>query len=520
MVDPITPGTSPATIRKPPCVSPQRRRRAGILGLLMFVFFAASVLWFRSAAGIDATDFGVSLWAERSATEARLGDVVDAVLEDEPLGAWLSRQPPARLLSSKDDDPPKRWKGISAVAEALTSDDARARLARQWARQLSAHEDRLRTLMRALREAPVESGSARDVPMADLRSLHREALDAVVPAWLATELPVTEVETMLLEHDLVLAPAAKDAVPPHDAFVAALHSAIVPFILDRFAAETSTDAISTDLSPRTARESLLKGVEHDFAGRWMWALLAAIFLTAAVAAMVGGFSLVSDLGSEYKRGLPLFYVVAVAAGLFLGWQLPDSAPAFLTEPLARFTDVYNVALKDDARLLNTAAVGAIFALLFAAGSSFLVETDSEAQLERQLGTLRWTFHTSTFVLVVGVLEVYALFQWPSAFLSESGAALVQNGAQMTAVALGAVFSTLLLLIYVPGAKVLVDEARALQKELKSTGQAPDDARADAIDDMLKLHGFDGPLTQQIGRFVQLFAPLLVAPLAQLVNLVE
>jgi hypothetical protein len=139
------------------------------------------------------------------------------------------------------------------------------------------------------------------------------------------------------------------------------------------------------------------------------------------------------------------------------------------------------------------------------------------------------------VLVAGVLESYALFQWPSAFLPEAGAALVQNGAKTSAMALGAVFSTLLLLIYVPGAKVLLEEADARKREAEAAaseasradpaGQKTDhtekpEERIQKIDEMLKLHGFDGTVTQHITRFAQLLAPLLIAPMAGLLELLE
>ena len=116
---------------------------------------------------------------------------------------------------------------------------------------------------------------------------------------------------------------------------------------------------------------------------------------------------------------------------------------------------------------------------------------------------------------------------PSAFMGEAGAALVRNGALTASLAVGAVFTMLLMLIYVPGANVLVREAdhrkREAAKRLWRAGIEPDEADdnpIERIDAMLKQHGFDGPETQQFARFAQLFAPLLIAPLAEIVGLLE
>ena len=77
---------------------------------------------------------------------------------------------------------------------------------------------------------------------------------------------------------------------------------------------------------------------------------------------------------------------------------------------------------------------------------------------------------------------------------------------------GATFSTLLLLIYVPGASVLKSEARARQSK-------QDTERTERIEEMLKRHGFGPSPMQQVVRFAQLFTPQLIAPLgAEIVGL--
>jgi ABC-type dipeptide/oligopeptide/nickel transport system permease component len=100
-------------------------------------------------------------------------------------------------------------------------------------------------------------------------------------------------------------------------------------------------------------------------------------------------------------------------------------------------------------------------------------------------------------------------------MGEFAAAMIKTGAQSSAVSLGAIGTVLLLLIYLPGARVLEMEARARQEEPGSTPE-----RVAQIKEMLERHGFDKSMTQQIARVAQIFAPLLVAPMASLFGLIE
>lgn len=164
-------------------------------------------------------------------------------------------------------------------------------------------------------------------------------------------------------------------------------------------------------------------------------------------------------------------------------------------------------------MITLATAVSVAALLVSSWGSFLVETTDDRRLEAQLSTLRWSFLTGALVMVAGVLHLLAFLQWPSASMAEPAAATVKEGAQWSALTLGAAFSILLLLIYLPGARVLVEEARA-----RKAGAEPE--RAAAIDAMLVRLGFDQSATQQIVRFATAFAPLLIAPLgAGLIGLV-
>jgi hypothetical protein len=539
-----------------PRVSFLRRCTTAIGAVLLFLGFAIAVYWFRSVADVNAMDLGVSLWAGRSATEARLKVVAEAMLQEGPLTAWLAGQPLANGLQPADDDPPQRWKGLAAVAEGLTAEEARARLTASWVRRLASDEEACRELVRSLMKQNGEGTVTRAAVAEQLATRYRQALGAVLVEWLEIELPVAEVETLLIANDLRLTSGGTFSAAGEGketgsgelgVFAAALHQGVTAFITRALASGRLVQAISDDLGHESAREAILEGVQRDYAGRWMWTLMAAIFLTAAVAAIVSGFfymwnfyrppddqartvrefAALARTRNRREHQLLRWYVLVVSGCMLLGWMLPDPGPAFLAGPLDEFSRLYGLALRGATRILNVFAWGAIGALLFAAGTSFLTDTKDDDHLNRQLGTLRFAFHTSTFVLVAAVLEMYALFQWPSAFMGEAGSALVRNGALTASLAVGAIFSMLLLLIYVPGANVLVREANHRKRDaanrLRRAGATPDDADdnpVERIDAMLKQHGFDGPVTQQIARFAQLFAPLLIAPLAEIVGLLE
>jgi hypothetical protein len=96
--------------------------------------------------------------------------------------------------------------------------------------------------------------------------------------------------------------------------------------------------------------------------------------------------------------------------------------------------------------------------------------------------------------------------------------MVEGGAQIAALAVGAVLSTLLLLLYVPGAVALREAARARKEAAKTL---PDEGKEKIaeIDAMITLHGFDTSTTKLVATFAQLLLPLIVTvPLGSVVTL--
>jgi hypothetical protein len=533
-------------------VSPYERRGTAAVAAAVFVLFVAAVYGFHRIAGVNSEDLGVSRWNDAAPIEARLKAITDTVLYTHGLAGWLARETDTSVLEAADaDEPTKTWEAFKAIAEALTDDDARARLVARWTLAVRSEEttSAVRAAVSGYRRS-VRKAEAGDAEQARIASGHVQSvvdryakgLASVADDWVRSELPQPAIEGLLKEQNAAFkkpappAPArpkktqartqavTKAGGSPPPAASDADKDAATTFVVSlqtgarRFLTRPETDQQIRELSRRdlnvaSAQEPLVKAIENDFSGRWSWTIAAAIFLTAAISAVLGGGWRVYGLAGAGKRMLPIFaYASAVVGGFALGRSGLGEMPAFLADTFDAFNRSYGLAIRETASAMHGVTAAAIGALIVAAWTSFLFKTDSDDYLEDQLALLRWSFHAATFVLVAGVLHTYAFYQWPSSFMGEAGSSAIQGGARIASLALGAVFSTLLLLIYVPGASVLKAEARARQPK-------DDPARTERIEEMLKRTGFDESPMQQIVRFAQLFAPLLIAPLgAEIVGL--
>jgi hypothetical protein len=526
-----------------------RRRFTAGVAALVFALFALVTLWLHDAAGIGTGELGLSVWTASGPTESRVTPVVNAVLHKNAIAGWLANGiDPSRVeTDDASNASPKIWNAALDLAEALSDDDARARLASTWTQEMQT-PDRLAKLHEltnayfvAIRKSPKATQSANKA-LDGLVEMYDSALGTVGAAWVADELPPAAILGMLQANDLAIrvspAPAKKNArhggrgtAPPAKpttaTFVTELQRSAAAYLASRGVRDRVRVSWQQDLSFGSAQKPLTTATDRDYAGRWMWTIAAAIFITAAISAVLGAVWRLYTFTHPGERILPLIAcLLFVVIGAAAGWMNLRPVPAFLTEPLGQFNDFYKVQVQWTSALLKSVALAAICALLVSSWSSFLFRTKDDNHLSQQLALLRWSFHTATFVLVAGVLHVYAFYQWPSSFLGEDAAMALQSGARVFSLALGAVFSTLLLLIYIPGASVLVGEARARQVEAragtpkeKGGNPAGGGTRAEQIEKMLEEHGFDAAPMQQIVRFAQLFAPLLIAPLgAEIVSL--
>jgi len=517
-------------------IAPRERRTTALVAALVFALFVFATLQFHDAAAIASKELGLSAWTDSPATASRFKALIDDIVHTNAVAGWLANRMDASRLESTESPTQRQkvWEFAKNVAEGLADDAPKARLVSRWALEMRKPE-RLSLAQPAVQELFRNARSSDNAPstvktLDTLVQVYQAALVAAAGPWVADELPSGAVVGILRASDIDIKqraastspapkrkgaahaqPTAKEDVTP--LVVADFHGSIVKFFETDHVKAQIRVASRQDLTVNSAQPSLVRAIERDYAGRWMWAIAAAIFATAAAAAVLGGIWRTYNLVGPGKRLWPVVaYLVALIVGIGAGLFNVRPMPPFLTDPLTQFNTFYQLGIQTSASVLKGLTVAAVCALIVASWCSFLFRTTSDDHLEQQLATLRWSFHAATFVLVAGVLHVYAFYQWPSSFMSEDAAAAIQSGAKVFALALGAVFSTLLLLMYVPGAKVLVREARARQA-------AADQAGSTRIEDMLRENGFDTAPVQQVVRFAQLFAPLLIAPIgAEIVGL--
>ena len=499
----------------------QRRIVTGGVALVVFFLFVASVIWLHGVADVDSPLLGMSTFAEKAATDDRLKRALDTALQQDSLAAALADDANVVMrISKKDDNFVNAWKGLEAIATALTADESKQLLARHWAARLFADRKGIDELARIGIDAPIADGRG-DA----LTASYMAALSADAGSWLSAVMPASRVEALLAEGY-----ARSDVLP---ALVTRLHERTTHFLIDGAARRQVHRAVSDDLDPLFAQATIAAAVQKDFSARLMWVISAALFLTFAVSAAAGAVPrLLALVEVRHRRGVLALLAVAVAIAAALGQRMLSSVgPAFLSRPVREIGLAHGIELERAVMLLNVLAAVAIVALLVTAWASFLITTRDSTHLDLQLATLRWVLHTATLVLVCGVFETYALVHWPAAIMADPAAGLVESGAQVASLGIGLALSTVLLLIYVPGAIALTEEARVRQAaaaaaaaaataRADSAAAAAADADKQKIADSLTRNGFDTSATKLVTTFAQLLLPLLItAPISSFVQLI-
>ena len=120
------------------------------------------------------------------------------------------------------------------------------------------------------------------------------------------------------------------------------------------------------------------------------------------------------------------------------------------------------------------------------------------------------------MIVAGIVHAIALHRLPGALLDEAKTEELNVVVHALSTGTGAVWTFILLGIYLPAALIL--RQRAL--ELAHT-ELPDDATLDKVSVWLSEHGLTSHAVQQLARIAALLGPLLVggpaAPLLQLLT---
>jgi hypothetical protein len=258
----------------------------------------------------------------------------------------------------------------------------------------------------------------------------------------------------------------------------------------------------------------------DIGGRLGWATVAVIVigLWAAVASVA--LYIIATFRSKTAVGVAV--AAAAAAGLLIALvqsARPGSFELF-GQLLRLLEDDRGTSIAEASRVLNC-LVAASLVLLLAAARAILrrerpgqplaagstEDPSTKADLTNRLESFKTLFNTGALFLAAAAFEVATLFSWPgSVFDGASDApASLKAAALLGGGFVGALFSTVLILVYVPTQSVLRDWVR---RELPESGPA-----------LLTETGLSDTTSQQFLRLLQAAAPMLAGlPATGLISL--
>jgi hypothetical protein len=122
------------------------------------------------------------------------------------------------------------------------------------------------------------------------------------------------------------------------------------------------------------------------------------------------------------------------------------------------------------------------------------------------------FYLSVFCLVILVVQNNLLWRWPAAWASEAEGKVIEELATRNSTSLGAMYSVLVLALFLPSHLLLSRYTRALARNA-----TPADAPADP-DEWLKKQDLKTTLAQHLAWFAAAMAPVLAGgPLASIVS---
>ena len=262
---------------------------------------------------------------------------------------------------------------------------------------------------------------------------------------------------------------------------------------------------------------------RDISARLAWGTATVIFigLWAAVASLAV-YSMWDFTRS--RKAVSAGVAAAAAAALLVAlaqYARPSSFELF--GQLLRMLEVDRDTRVAAASRVLTCLVSASLVLLLAASRAILRRTPGpapapgqnaespavKADLTRRLTAFRSLFNTGALLLAAAALEVATLYSWPGSVFdgaSEAPASL-KAAALLGGGFVGALFSIVLILVYVPTQSVLQDWVR---RELPDTGT-----------DLLNAAGLNDTTSQQFIRLLQAAAPMLAGlPVSGLIALLD
>lgn len=223
-------------------------------------------------------------------------------------------------------------------------------------------------------------------------------------------------------------------------------------------------------SPLTVDAASISTTSRELRARVLWATAALMFAVAWSAAVLVSLSRVATLltgGGKYVSVL----AIALIAGV-LGYASYDLlsghsrfAPDLPQQLLGYFSGGAGINIDHAADIFNGLAVAVAVIVVLSCWIVTAVDLPGSDGLTKQVESLRLIFNVGAVVLVAGVMEIAALYEWPIAFFDEPNLVKAFEGVvNAEAMAAGAFFSLVLLAGYLPASSVLRVRARALKKK--------------------------------------------------------
>lgn len=289
-----------------------------------------------------------------------------------------------------------------------------------------------------------------------------------------------------------------------------------------------TDSVS-------ARQRMLASAARRISARYVWTFfVGAGFLTSLAAVAVAAVLVArgpDEQGAPYAVHLAAVLVPAAGLGLLL-YNDPD-------KHMRSMKEVLNASVAHGGALGRPEAVGVINALsavqlasavaLLLALCVALLPTrlatavqpgesarDTEQLLRawlrpitHRMKKLRMFLYIATVMLVVGVLRIQTSMDWALTFVTpEDAQALAGLGSTMPSV-IGALFSLMLAMVYLPSTYILHERAEALIAEAGVPAEVKDEIRGSSV--------LSHSLGATLPRIAALMGPLLAGPFASLLE---
>jgi hypothetical protein len=477
-------------------MKPATGARNIILALVPLGFAAAAVYM----GGTHDPAQGLAAYFTPSSVESRFAQALEPLFEKRALAASLDQAGvvvPPKPIPSKGTDPVDGWTITSQIADALTSTEARGRLARRIASTLC---DQRFAIVQARVIAKRRQGRR---PLVQFGITPNE-MGRQVANWLSSELPDGAINGYY---------AASQAHQPPPGTGQAIRAQVEKYLSPKELPKRLDDFVEQDLDATKMDAAIATLASRDFSSRAVWAISATLFATLALASILLGYRWCRDTGKWWARAILCVAIVVAALAALLEIAGVDLGPPLLVGPFRNYAKLYDLRLASATTILNALAAMAIVLLIGSAWSG-LRQVSSRAELRARLEALQGSMNLATALLVAGVMEIYAVSRWAGAFAStDAGRAASNDAATAAALAVGVLFSAVLLFLYVPGIASLKNAGTSLVMDQTIT---PEELQA-----MLSETGLNESGWGLFRRVLQVLFPILIsAPVSGVTQLLS